>query len=166
MDCGPTDDGTWPSMCSNEKLDIALLEDLSDELSERWPNIKSPPASPGHESFWSHEWQKHGTCSGLDQHSYFSTALNLLLPTPSIVKEKYGSVVKRSELMEGYGEEGAVLACNKGFLSENRVCFEKAEGGAVGARAKCPESVLSEDSCGEDEIKIASFGAKVPTAVA
>lgn len=95
-------DGTYPSSCTTESLDPALLTDLSDDLSSKWPNVKSMSGS-GHASFWDHEWSKHGTCSGLDQRSYFASALGLLLPTPSVVKEKYGSVVSRGELISGYG---------------------------------------------------------------
>jgi ribonuclease T2 len=27
--------------------------------------------------FWSHEWERHGSCSSMDQHSYFAAALRL-----------------------------------------------------------------------------------------
>ena len=159
-------------MCSSEQLDLSLLESLSDDLAEKWPNVKAlEPNTPGHESFWSHEWTKHGTCSGMNQHDYFSKALSLLLPTPSIVKENYGSVVKREDLLAGYSygvgnNDGttAVFVCKYGYLSEVRVCFEKGEGGAPGERVNCNDSVVKEDSCG-DEIKIASFdSARMTTA--
>jgi len=159
-------DGTWPSTCSKEALDTSLLQDLSDELEQNWPNVKSlTSGTPSHESFWAHEWAKHGTCSGLDQHDYFATALDLLLPTPSIVKENYGSVVKRKDLEEGYhGADMSVFVCKYGYLSEVRLCYEKMEDGAVGERVTCPSSNLKENSCG-DEIKIASFGVKQPRSI-
>lgn len=159
------DDGTWPSTCSNEKLDISLLQDLSADLAQRWPNVKASSTSPGHEAFWAHEWSKHGTCSGLSQQDYFMTALDLLLKTPIIVKENYGSVVKREDLEKGYlGSDMSVFVCKHGYLSEVRVCFEKMADGAPGERVTCPQSILKEDSCG-DEIKIASFDSSVTTAI-
>ena len=57
-------DGTYPSMCTNEQLDTDLLESLADELSDKWPNVKSDDNSnmnSGRTSFWKHEWEKHGT---------------------------------------------------------------------------------------------------------
>ena len=50
--------------------------DLKPQLQQYWVSFNCP-SSDG-ESFWSHEWKKHGTCSGLDQHSYFQAALNLI----------------------------------------------------------------------------------------
>jgi len=163
------EDGSWPSTCSQEKLDDSLLQNLSDTMSKEWPNIKATKDSPAYDSFWSHEWVKHGTCSGLSQEDYFSTALKLLLPTPSVVKEKYGDIVERTELEKGFGGDGAddtntVLVCKSGYLSEVRVCFGKVDGGAVGERRPCPGTVLKEDSCGDD-IKIASFDTRVATTV-
>jgi hypothetical protein len=82
----------------------------------------------------------------MDQHTYFYTALQLLLPTPTIIQERYnsisdgsGGVVTRSELIAGYAtnssndissylkeEKETVLVCSKsGYLSEVRVCYEK-----------------------------------------
>ncbi len=82
------------------------------------------------------------------------------MPTPAVVKERYGSgggYVTRQELEAGY-KSTAVLICKSGYLSEVRVCFEKKakEGGEVGARIQCPASILKEDSCGAT-VKIASF---------
>lgn len=96
-------DGSWPSTCSQEKLDDTLLQDLSRDMLQEWPNVKATTNSPAYKNFWGHEWAKHGTCSGLSQEEYFSTALKLLLTTPSIVKENYGSAVEREDLEEGYG---------------------------------------------------------------
>lgn len=168
-------DGSYPSSCTNEALDPALLADLSSDLGSKWPNVKAMSGSE-HASFWSHEWSKHGTCSGLDQKSYFATALGLLLPTPTVVREKYGSVVAREDLIGGYDGTGtagggggasssgsAVLVCKNGYLSEVRVCYEKVDGsGAVGGRMACPDVILREDNCG-DQIEIASFGDDDPT---
>lgn len=42
-----------------------------------WPTLACP--TNGGTRFWTHEWEKHGTCSEsvLDQHSYFEAALNI-----------------------------------------------------------------------------------------
>jgi len=159
-------DGSWPSDCSDESFDLSLLKDVADDLEQNWPNVKSPAASSGHTSFWSHEWSKHGTCSGLTQQDYFMTALDLLLRTPSIVKENYGSVVSREDLEEGYlGSDMSVFVCKRGYLSEVRVCLEKMEDGSPGERVSCPETLLKADSCG-NEIDIASFDSKVTPVIA
>jgi ribonuclease T2 len=46
-------------------------------MEKNWPSL-SCPSSNGFR-FWSHEWEKHGTCaeSELDQHEYFEKALKL-----------------------------------------------------------------------------------------
>ena len=43
-------------------------------LFKWWPSCEG---SDSNEDFWSHEWEKHGTCSGLDMATYFETALKL-----------------------------------------------------------------------------------------
>lgn len=97
----------------------------------------------------------------MTQHDYFQTALNLLLPTPSIVKDHYGSEVNRSELSEEAFADAVMLCSKDGHLSEARVCFQKTmgdgEGVGVGGRVSCPQTILNEDSCGDGVIKIASF---------
>lgn len=164
-------DGTWPSSCTNEAFDTTLEQNpkLATQMEKRWPNIKSlSPTSKSHDSFWEHEWSKHGTCTGLTQVEYFEAALGLFLPTPEPVRSRYGHTVAKEVLMNAYGgSKSAVAICNfrnesfeddgVGYLSEVRVCFEKNDAGGPGERMlECPDSVLNEGSCG-DMIKIAAF---------
>ena len=63
----------WSESCSREKFDYNEISDLADELKKYWPSCRGSS-----EEFWGHEWEKHGTCSGMSQHDYFSTALKLV----------------------------------------------------------------------------------------
>lgn len=49
------------------------VSDLISRMERDWPSLACP-SSDG-VRFWSHEWEKHGTCSGLNQHDYFQKAL-------------------------------------------------------------------------------------------
>lgn len=53
------------------------ISELMSNLEKNWPSL-SCPSSNGFR-FWSHEWEKHGTCSEseLDQKDYFEAALKL-----------------------------------------------------------------------------------------
>ena len=46
-------------------------------MQKDWPSLACP--SSNSIQFWTHEWEKHGTCSEsiLSQHGYFDTALTL-----------------------------------------------------------------------------------------
>jgi len=156
-------DGSSPELCTNEEFDTNLLSSLIEDLGRKWPNTKAPESSsPDHYSFWKHEWDTHGTCSGLSLHDYFGSALKILLPTPSIIENAYGSSLRRNDLIRDYkGFDGnAVIICHSGYLSQVDVCFEMRDGGEVGDRIKCPRSMFdreSFDKC-DEIIKIASFG--------
>lgn len=154
-------DGTWPSSCTTEPLGDFYErggESILNDLEVKWPNVKAEKDSSSHEEFWAHEWSKHGTCSGLVQFDYFHSALGLLLDTPPLVREGYGTTVDREALVQGYGGESmAALVCKSGYLSEVRACFEKGVDGMPGGRMECPNKVLEENSCGE-KVAIASFG--------
>ncbi|KAL7500096.1 hypothetical protein ACHAWT_009058 [Skeletonema menzelii] len=156
-------DGSYPQNCSNEKFDLSNLQPIREELEQKWPNIQAPSSNTArHVDFWEHEWGKHGTCSGLSQLDYFSHALKELIPTPSIVTdaEEQHAVVKKDDLLAAYGgAQLVVLVCEKGYLSEVRVCHQKEADGNVGERMECPETILRESSCGSD-IGIASFQTK------
>ncbi|XP_027098404.1 extracellular ribonuclease LE-like [Coffea eugenioides] len=71
-------DGSYPSNCdSSNPFDISKISDLVSRMEQDWPSLACP--SSGGTTFWSHEWDKHGTCSEsiLDQHGYFKSALDL-----------------------------------------------------------------------------------------
>jgi hypothetical protein len=69
-------DGTWPEFCdSSSELDVDEIEDLLPELEKAWPSWSSYD-----ETFWNHEWTRHGTCAeGVlgHQHAFFKTVLSL-----------------------------------------------------------------------------------------
>ncbi|OVA08995.1 Ribonuclease T2-like [Macleaya cordata] len=71
--------GSYPSSCDPDRpfVPSEISEDLKSRMSKNWPTLACP-SSDG-TKFWSHEWEKHGTCSGsiFDQRKYFETALNL-----------------------------------------------------------------------------------------
>ncbi|ESR51938.1 hypothetical protein CICLE_v10032651mg [Citrus x clementina] len=71
-------DGSYPSNCDpNAPFDQSQISDLRSSMQKNWPTLACP--SGNGITFWSHEWEKHGTCSEsvLNQHQYFQTALNL-----------------------------------------------------------------------------------------
>ncbi|XP_027097940.1 extracellular ribonuclease LE [Coffea arabica] len=71
-------DGSYPSNCDPQaQFNPSQISDLTSRMQKDWPSL-SCPSSDGL-SFWSHEWEKHGTCSEsiLDQHDYFASALLL-----------------------------------------------------------------------------------------
>ncbi|WOK94253.1 extracellular ribonuclease LE-like [Canna indica] len=71
-------DGSYPSNCDpNSPYDPSKISDLLGSMGANWPTLACPSGDGS--KFWSHEWEKHGTCSEskLEQHSYFEAALNL-----------------------------------------------------------------------------------------
>lgn len=74
----------WPQFCGTEELKMSNLDTvpgLVDRLHQVW---KSCPPNPGDRtqdeldfSFWSHEWFRHGSCSGYSQAEYFTKVVNL-----------------------------------------------------------------------------------------
>ncbi|XP_008802596.2 extracellular ribonuclease LE-like [Phoenix dactylifera] len=71
-------DGSYPSNCDPDNdYDESKIKDLITAMEAEWPTLACPSGDGS--KFWSHEWEKHGTCSEsiLDEHSYFEAALSL-----------------------------------------------------------------------------------------
>lgn len=96
-----------------------------------------------------HEWRTHGSCSGLDPEVYFDTVTRawsgLRLPA---LRTDSDQRVAAAGLREQFREanpqlspDGLRLVCSRGYLSEVRICLDKALAPrACGAdvRDRCP----------------------------
>jgi|GEM_PF-1383116 len=107
-----------------------------------------------------HEWSKHGTCSGLDQPTYFQNAIKLLLSlggdqgTPSPITSNIGGQVSLSDLQNGFPNapaESVALNCDDSCnLAQVGICFGADAQGNPQQPVACPSSVMqsrSDNSC-------------------
>jgi ribonuclease I len=69
--------GLWPSSndCSGPPFDPNAISSIESDLEAKWPSCYGKGG--GEDDFWSHEWEKHGTCSGMQELDFFNTALAL-----------------------------------------------------------------------------------------
>ena len=68
--------GDYPCDCTNEKFNPDEVKDLLPLLNLYWLSLNGPS-----DTFWAHEYEKHGTCEEdlfSTQHDFFAGALNLL----------------------------------------------------------------------------------------
>jgi ribonuclease T2 len=102
-----------------------------------------------------HEWQRHGSCTGLDALGYFNTADRALavVKIPAVFEAPRNNLSMRVEEIvaafraanPGLGADGLAVACNRAELSEVRVCLSK---GLVltacgrGVHHACPDTAL------------------------
>ncbi|KAI5679023.1 hypothetical protein M9H77_09973 [Catharanthus roseus] len=69
-------DGSWPQYCDGQShFHKYQIWDLIPKLEKNWPSLNCP-SSDG-VKFWAHEWERHGTCSLLNENNYFQAALDL-----------------------------------------------------------------------------------------
>jgi ribonuclease T2 len=82
-----------------------------------------------------HEWRKHGTCSGLSQQRYFSllrAAFSKIKLPPVIFNGSINRNLKTGDVEDlmtsfnpGMTQDGISVICDKGKLSEIRICMTK-----------------------------------------
>ncbi|KAL0364003.1 UNVERIFIED_CONTAM: Intracellular ribonuclease LX [Sesamum angustifolium] len=103
--------GLWPNYNSGKS-------DLVSRMQKDWPTLACP--SGDGMKFWGHEWEKHGTCTSLDQHSYFQAALDLkskanllqVLGDAGIRPGKFYSLESIKQAIEEGVGYGAYIECN------------------------------------------------------
>ncbi len=115
-----TNGSMWPQFCSGE----AGLRDPNTML-----DIMPSP------NLIRHEWERHGTCSGLGAEGYFSTARKAMqsvkIPVRFVAPKEYMNLspaqVKKEFLAANPGlpADGISIACSSNFLSEVRVCLDR-----------------------------------------
>eukprot|EP01120_Amphizonella_sp_Union-15-10_P015457 TRINITY_DN7962_c0_g1_i1.p1 TRINITY_DN7962_c0_g1~~TRINITY_DN7962_c0_g1_i1.p1 ORF type:complete len:224 (-),score=31.15 TRINITY_DN7962_c0_g1_i1:118-756(-) len=51
-------DGSWPQYCPGPTFTVSNITNLLPTMQTYWPSL-----SGSDDSFWKHEWEKHGTCA-------------------------------------------------------------------------------------------------------
>jgi ribonuclease T2 len=137
------DAGNWPEFCS---ADAPLPPDAQQLGNTLYPD----PA------LMRHEWQRHGTCSGLDAMAYFRTAdraqaavrLPAAFQAPrrdqSLSAEQIASAFHASNPL--IPADGLIVACSRGELSEVRICLTRdlmARSCGRGVHDSCPAAPVN-----------------------
>ena len=116
------DSGGYPENCA---ADTRLSADAEAVGRTLYPSPK----------LMQHEWQRHGTCSGLEAVDYFRTADRALaavrIPAPfeaplATLTMSHGQIAAQFRAANpGMPEDGLTVACSRGELSEVRVCLSR-----------------------------------------
>ena len=117
---------SYPCTCTAEKFDQSKIGSILPQMTEFWPS-SYPPNAP----FWSHEWTKHGTCSGFQQLEYFSTTLSWLQKTNASLALKKkgivpGSTYSASDIasaIDAANGAAPLLGCDRSSNSLTTVSF-------------------------------------------
>lgn len=99
-----------------------------------------------------HEWQRHGTCSGMEALSFFRSAdraLALVKVPPAFDAPRSGFSMSAAEIKAAFRSAnpllqgtGLTVACNRDELAEVRVCLSKELAFVAcgrGVRNSCPD---------------------------
>jgi len=152
--------GGYPQTCTTEKFDPSIIDKIGrDTLVTYWPNVHCEVGDADYNSFWEHEWSKHGTCSGLSQIQYFNQSLSLLqkLGTPIDLSKAVGGTLSADQLRKDFGGASKCsLKCIGNCLSEVYTCWEESNGVPTN-QVDCPPDVVSHDSCSTSTLTIREF---------
>ena len=144
----------YPASCTTEPFDITIPQQIGEsKMIQYWPDVQYDENSPSYDSFWQHEWTKHGTCSGLSQFDYFNQALDLTnrMPTPSILYDSIGKNISADALRIGFGGASYVaLQCNNQILNGAYTCWGQTNN-SPSVQIACPVSVVKEDTCTDSD---------------
>ena len=72
----------WHACPKNHTFDTERLRVLLPQLHEHWHSSRGED-----EDFWKHEWEKHGSCTGLTEVEYFQKTLECFKKVQSKGKE-------------------------------------------------------------------------------
>ncbi|TMW61528.1 hypothetical protein Poli38472_012719 [Pythium oligandrum] len=156
--------GEYPQNCNADSFDAKTVENAvgMDDLVKYWPEVEYATSSSKYPSFWEHEWTRHGSCTGLDQATFFSSVVSLLrdgtAQTPSFIQNNVGKTVSTADVRKAYGTNNVVLICTSSkYLSQVYTCWAKDSNNIPTKQMACPSSVLKEDTCKGSSVVIQSF---------
>ncbi|MBD8876113.1 ribonuclease T2 family protein [Roseibium polysiphoniae] len=113
----------WPDFCRtrNDRPSRHTVSEILDIMPSR--------------GLVSHQWRKHGTCSGLDPEAYFDTIRaaydKIRIPATFRTLERTGRIApdgveKAFRLANpGLGDAAMAVTCSKGALQEVKICLTK-----------------------------------------
>ena len=123
----PQNERGWPEYCQSREP-----ERVPQALARQYYDIIPSAGLAGH------EWRKHGTCSGLNQRVYFETlraAYKKIRLPPSIFDGRIARRLATDDIESlfvranpGLAREGIAVGCDRGQLSEIRICMSKSLG--------------------------------------
>jgi len=153
--------GGYPATCSTEPFNASVPNAVGyTDMITYWPNVQAAEGTPEYTSFWEHEWTKHGSCTGLSQETYFSTALNLIkkFGTPTAMSSNVGGTVDAGTLRTAFGgATSASLQCSSTkYINGVYTCWSQNNGIPV-AQVVCPADVQKEDTCTSATLAVQSF---------
>jgi ribonuclease T2 len=153
--------GGYPQTCTTEAFNSSIPLDIGwSTMTQYWPNVQYAETDPSYDSFWEHEWTKHGTCTGLLQEDYFTNALSLIkkFGTPASVTAAVGGTISAASLRNDFGGATMVsLQCISGkYLSGAYTCWSQSNGIPV-AQITCAADVQKEDTCTAQTLTVTSF---------
>jgi ribonuclease T2 len=132
------DAGNWPEFCSS---DVTLPPDAVQLGNTLFPSPQ----------LMEHEWQRHGTCSGMDAVAYFRTADKALgavrvpaeFAAPPADQSRTGIQIAAAfrKANPSIPADGLIVACGRGELTEVRVCLTRGlapRSCGTGVRSSCP----------------------------
>jgi len=93
--------GGYPSFCKDIPFDINKIKDILPDLQKNWASCQGKS-----ESFWEHEWLKHGTCFDppTTEYKYFCDALNIFHILEPDLEELCGKHTKCMIKLDGYND--------------------------------------------------------------
>ena len=145
----------YPSTCTTEAFNSSITDSIGmDIMVEKWPDVQYDIDSSSYDSFWEHEWTKHGTCSGLSQYDYFTNALELtnILITPELIHNSIGLNVSADDLRSSIADPMTVsLQCKNQQLTGVYTCWQQ-QNGIPTKLFTCPDDVLHEDTCTDTDL--------------
>lgn len=128
-------DGSYPCYCSGSTFNPSALSPIIDEMDRYWPSFQST-----NDDFWSHEWEKHGTCCAdvsvlSTEFDFFNTVLKLrnkynlystlvnagIFPSDS---SKVDSNTFKSAIESAFGAT-PVISCQNGNLDSITICLTR-----------------------------------------
>lgn len=142
--------GLWPQFDGGGYPENCVLDTSVSPAAEAVGRTVYP--SP---SLMRHEWERHGTCSGLDAMEYFRTAdralaavripSNLSAPATAATMTRAQITAEFRAANGGMPENSLTIACSRGELSEVRLCLSrdlKPRSCGRGVRTSCPSGPI------------------------